>query len=41
MENYVNAELEVVALNAADTISASVEIAPGENELPVDRYWQV
>ena len=41
MENYVNAELEVVALNAADTISVSVEITPGANELPVDKYWQV
>jgi hypothetical protein len=41
MENYVNAELEVVALTAADTISSSVEITLGENELPLDRYWQV
>ena len=41
MENYVSAELEVVAVASADTISASVEITPGENELPVDRYWQV
>jgi len=41
MENYVNAELEVVAIAAADTISASVVITPGENELPVDKYWQV
>ena len=41
MENYVNAELEVVALTSADTISASVEITLGENELPVDKYWQV
>ena len=41
MENYVSAELEVVAIAAADTISASVVITPGENELPVDKYWQV
>ena len=41
MENYVNAELEVVAVASADTISASVEITLGANELPLDRYWQV
>ncbi len=41
MENYVSAELEVVAVAAADTISASVAITPGDNELPVDKYWQV
>ena len=35
MENYVNAELEIVALAAGDTISAS-SINTGENELPID-----
>ena len=39
MEIYVSAELEVMALTSADTISASVEIATGENELPVDKTW--
>ena len=39
MENYVSAELEVVAVASSDTISASVEIAPGENELPIDKSW--
>lgn len=41
MENYVSAELEVVAVASADTISSSVEITLGENELPLDKYWQV
>ena len=41
MEKYTNAELEIVALTSADTISASVEISLGENELPVDKYWRV
>ena len=41
MENYVSAELEVVAVASADTISSSVEITLGANELPLDRYWQV
>ena len=36
MENYISAELDVVALAAADTISSSVAITPDENELPVD-----
>ena len=40
MENYVNAELEVVAIAAADTISASVVLTPDENELPVDKSWE-
>ena len=35
MENYTNAELEIVALASAETISAS-SIQPGENELPID-----
>lgn len=35
MENYVNAELEIVALATADTISAS-SIITGDNELPID-----
>ena len=35
MENYVNAELEIVALAAGDTISAST-IPTGNNELPID-----
>ncbi len=39
MENYVNAELEVVALTSADTISASVAISTDENELPIDQSW--
>ena len=38
MENYVNAELEIVAVAAKDTISASIEIELDENELPIDRY---
>ena len=41
MEKYTNAELEIVALTSADTISASVEITLGENELPLDKYLQV
>ncbi len=39
MEIYTNAELEVVALASADTISASVEISSDENELPIDKTW--
>ena len=39
MNNYVSAELEVVNFVSADTISASVEVTPGENELPVDKTW--
>ena len=35
MENYVAAELEIVALASAETISAS-SIQQGENELPID-----
>ena len=35
MENYVVAELEIVALASAETISAS-SIPTGENELPID-----
>ena len=35
MENYTNAELEIVALSAAETVSAST-IVPGDNELPID-----
>ena len=41
MENYINAELDVVTLAAADTISASVQITPDENELPVDKIVRV
>ena len=41
MENYVSAELNVVALAAADTISSSVQITPDENELPVDKILRV
>ena len=41
MENYVSAELNVVALAAADTISSSVQITPDENELPVDTITRV
>ena len=37
MEKYTNAELEIVALTSADTISSSVQIPPDENELPVDK----
>ena len=36
MENYVVAELEVVAVATADTISSSFQIPSGENELPID-----
>ena len=35
MENYVTAELEIVALASAETVSAST-IVPGDNELPID-----
>ena len=35
MENYINAELEIVALSTGDTISAS-SINTGENGLPID-----
>ena len=35
MENYVIAELEIVALAAGDTVGAS-SIVPGDNELPID-----
>ena len=35
MENYVNAELEIVALSTGDTISAST-IDTGDNGLPID-----
>ena len=41
MEKYTNAELEIVALTSADTISSSIEIILGENELPLDKYLQV
>ena len=41
MENYVNAELEIVKLAAIDTISSSIEIEREENELPIDRYASV
>ena len=41
MENYVNPELSVVDVAAADTISVSVVITPDENEFPVDKYLQV
>ena len=36
MENYVNAELELVSVATADIITAS-NIQPGENELPIIR----
>ena len=35
MENYVIAELEIVALAADDTIGAS-DITLGKDELPID-----
>ena len=35
MENYTNAELEIVALATAETVSVST-IVPGDNELPID-----
>ena len=41
MENYVNAQLDVVTLASADTISSSVQITPDENELPVDTITRV
>lgn len=41
MENYVNAQLDVVTLASADTISSSVQITPDENELPVDKIVRV
>ena len=37
MENYVNAELDVVSFVSADAISASVEVTPDDNELPIDK----
>ena len=37
VENYVNAELNVVTLASADTISSSVQIPSDENELPIDK----
>ena len=39
MENYVNAELDVVSFVSADAISASVEVTPDDNELPIDKSW--
>ena len=41
VENYVNAELDVVTLASADTISSSVQITPDENELPIDKIIRV
>ena len=41
MQNYVNAELEIVDVATIDTISASIEIEREENELPIDRYASV
>ena len=38
MENYTVAELEIIAVAAKDTISASIEIELDENELPIDKY---
>ena len=35
MEKYTSAELDVVALTNAETVSTST-VAPGENELPID-----
>lgn len=35
MEKYTVAELEVITLAAAETVSAS-SIVPGDNELPID-----
>ena len=35
MEKYTVAELDVVALANAETVSAST-VVPGENELPID-----
>lgn len=35
MNNYVNAELEIVALSTSDTITASTP-NPDDNELPID-----
>ena len=37
VENYVSAELDVVTLASADTISSSVQIPSDENELPIDK----
>ena len=41
MENYISAELNVVDVAVADTISSSVQITPDENELPVDQITKV
>lgn len=35
MNNYVNAELEIVAIAAQDTLAAS-NVTPDNNELPID-----
>ena len=38
MENYINAEIEILPLSSVDTLSASIPLEPGENELPIDRF---
>lgn len=37
MEKYIGAELELLTIADADIMAVSVEVVPGENELPVDR----
>ena len=37
MENYISADLIVVDVAKADTISTSIEIPSDENELPTDK----
>ena len=37
MENYIAAELDVITLANAETVSVS-SITQGENELPIDPY---
>lgn len=41
MENYISADLIVVDVAKADTISSSIAIPPDENELPTDQITRV
>lgn len=41
MENYISADLIVVDVAVADTISSSIAIPPDENELPTDQITRV
>ena len=37
MEKYIGAELDLLSIVDADIMTVSIEVVPGENELPVDR----